>query len=66
MNTRAALNRLFVGGGFRESGFAYVDDLSVFSNVKALNLVELKVWRVLARLRVAYPENCLLGVYRRC
>jgi hypothetical protein len=65
MNTRSQLGRLFSAGGFREVGFAYLDDLSAFGRFKFLNLCELVVWRACRGLGVNYPENCLLGIYQR-
>ena len=40
------------------------DDLSAFGRFKSLNACELALWRACRALRVAYPENCLLGIYR--
>lgn len=65
MNTRKALESFFRQGGFREVAFEYLDDLSMFGRLKALNYLELGVWSVLRRLGCRYPENCLLGVYAR-
>lgn len=65
MNTRQCLRTLFSANGFRERYFAYVDDLSVFSSFTVLNYVELLSWRMLKRLHLGYPENCLLGVYEK-
>jgi hypothetical protein len=65
MNTRSELGRLFSEGGFREIGFAYLDDLSAFGRFKFLNLCELFAWRACRGLGVNYPENCLLGIYQR-
>ena len=65
MNTRWRLRKVFGECGFKERYFAYLDDLSVFGGVKFLNYVELLMWRVLGRLRLRYPENCLLGVYEK-
>jgi len=65
MNSRRELKRLFLQGSFDEVLFQHLDDLATFSQIKPLNWLELKVWRVLRALRLGYPENCLLGVYRR-
>ena len=65
MNTRVRLRAYFDRYGFEEIAFAYLDDLSVFGNHPFMNRVELVTWRTLRRLGVRYPENCLLGVYRR-
>ena len=65
MNTRRRLRTVFGECGFEERYFAYLDDLSVFGRFKFLNYVELLAWRVLRRLRLRYPENCLLGIYEK-
>lgn len=65
MNTRKTLLRLFRKYGFEECQFRYLDDLSVFGRFKHLNYVELFIWRLLKRVRLRYPENCLLGVYQK-
>lgn len=65
MNTRRQLRTLFSDHGFEERYFDYLDDLSAFSRSKLLNYVELLTWRIVKRLRLHYPENCLLGVYQK-
>jgi SAM-dependent methyltransferase len=65
MNTRRRLCRLFEGQGFRELGFAYLDDCRTFGNFQALFFLELSARCGLKTLRLKYPENCLLGVYER-
>lgn len=65
MNTRARLAQLFSAAGFREVYFAQLDDCCTFHRFRALNIVELSVWRALKCARLRYPENCLLGVYER-
>jgi SAM-dependent methyltransferase len=65
MNTHRTLRRLFEPAGFAEQLFLRLDDLATFSQVNALNWVELMTWRVLRLLRLVYPESCLLGVYQR-
>lgn len=65
MNTRSQLRQLFHDAGFVERTFVKLDDLSVFGRFKTLNYLELVAWRVLKRLGMVYPENCLLGVYQR-
>lgn len=40
------LARLFVTYGFEEVMFRYLEDLSVFSRFKILNLFELSIWRI--------------------
>jgi ubiquinone/menaquinone biosynthesis C-methylase UbiE len=65
MNTRTELQRLFEPAGFAEEAFVKLDDVSVFGRFKWLNGLELLLWRGLRAIRFGYPENCLLGVYRR-
>jgi 2-polyprenyl-3-methyl-5-hydroxy-6-metoxy-1,4-benzoquinol methylase len=65
MNTRKTLRRLFEGAGFLEARFAYLSDTRVSGRWRAANTVELVAWRVLRGVGVTYPENCLLGVYKK-
>lgn len=65
MNTRKTLDGLFERHGFSPVSFAYLDDLSVLSGRKYLGQIELFAWRNLARWGIRYPENCLLGIYRK-
>lgn len=64
MNTRRELYKLFARHGFVEKDFLYLDDLSVFSRFKFLNLCELMIWKILNSIGLRYPENNLLGIYR--
>ena len=65
MNTRRTLKGLFHGAGFEERLFAKLDDLSTLGRFKRLNHLELLLWKGFRSVGLAYPENCLLGVYRR-
>ena len=65
MNTRRVLADLFSGAGFAEDSFEYLADPRTLSRFKATNVLELALWRGLRALGIVYPENCLLGVYRR-
>jgi len=65
MNRRQTLSGCFRRHGFRELGFAYVDDCSVFGRFRVLNYLELQARRVMRAVAGWYPENCLLGVYQR-
>lgn len=65
MNSRKTLSRLFGQGGFREIVFAHLDDLSTWGRFKYLNYMELWCWYVCRKLRLHYPENCLLGVFQK-
>lgn len=65
MNSRKELKKLLSEHGFCEENFYYLDDLSALGRFKTLNLLELTIWKVLNKLGITYPENNLLGVYRR-
>ncbi len=65
LNTRSALARHFDTHGMREAYFAYLDDCRTFSGFRALNILELAAQRALRAVGIRYPENCLLGVYRK-
>ena len=65
MNTRAELRRLFEQAGFEERAFAKPGDLSLFGRFRWLNALELRLWSGLQRVGLTYPENCLIGVYRK-
>jgi len=65
MNSRETLARLFERHGFREAAFAYLDDLATFGGRKYLNYLELFGWSALRGVGLRYPENCLLGIYRK-
>jgi SAM-dependent methyltransferase len=65
MNTRAALGTAFAAGGFSEAAFAYLDDLSMWLMYRRLNDLDLQVWRAVRSIGLRYPENCLLGIYRK-
>ncbi len=65
MNTRVRLREIFEGAGFTEAFFAYLDDCRTTSRFKPLQWIELTAWRILRRVGLRYPENCLLGVYRK-
>lgn len=65
MNTRKQLEKLLTDHGFKEDMFFYLDDLSIFNRFQTLNLIEILVWKIFKALGFIYPENNLLGVYRR-
>lgn len=65
MNTRRTLDRLFAEQRFKEEAFAYLEDLSTLGRFRLPGSVELGAWRLLRCFGVRYPENCLLGVYRK-
>ena len=65
MNTRRELARLFERVDFDEVLFEYLDDCRSSANSKPLQYAELAVCRGLNAVGITYPENCLLGVYRK-
>jgi hypothetical protein len=65
MNTRRTLEKIFASGGFEEAYFDYLDDCRTTGGYRLLQRVELGIWRTLRKLGLRYPENCLLGIYRR-
>lgn len=65
MNTRRDLVRLFAAAGFDEVLFRKLDDCRAMANFRWPHYAELATWRMLHTVRLSYPENCLLGVYRR-
>ncbi len=65
MNTRRSLAAVFAGGGFDEELFAELDDCRTFGRFRLLQWGELLARTGLRKLRLGYPERCLLGVYRR-
>lgn len=65
MNTRRELTQLCASAGFSEEGFWYLDDCRSLQRFRLLNIMELGLRKLLHGLGCRYPENCLLGVYRR-
>lgn len=65
LNTRKDLARYCSRHGLSEVFFAHLDDCRTFGAFKWLNHVELTAQRILRSLSIRYPENCLLGVYRK-
>lgn len=65
MNTRKDLYKTFNAHGFSEESFRYLDDLSTFAKFKFANLLELILWKGLKILKTRYPENNLLGIYKK-
>ena len=65
MNTRKALAGQLGASGFQEVGFWYLDDCRTFARFRPLLFAELSLRRVLGAVGMRYPENCLLGVYRK-
>jgi SAM-dependent methyltransferase len=65
LNTRATIARHCARNGLAEVYFAYLDDCRTTTNFRWLNVLELTLQRALRLVSIRYPENCLLGVYRR-
>lgn len=65
MNTRRVLRDLLARGGFAEEQFFYLDDCRSFARWQVTATLELGLWRALRAVGLAYPELCLLGIYRR-
>lgn len=65
MNTRRRLARLFAAHGFRECAFQYLDDCRAFGRWRITHWLELTLRQLFRGVGLAYPENCLLGVYER-
>ena len=65
LNTRATLAHYFGKHRMPEVFFAHLDDCRTFDNFRRLNYFELSVQRFLTSIGLRYPENCLLGVYRK-
>lgn len=65
MNTRRRLREILGAGGFEEVYFDYLDDCRTTGGFRTLQVLELMLCRVLNLIGVTYPENCLLGVYRK-
>lgn len=65
MNTRRQLQKLMAGGGFEEECFIRLDDCRTFGRFRPLLATELTLQKICNRLGISYPENCLLGIYRK-
>ncbi len=65
LNTRPTLERYCSRQGLEEVFFVYLDDCRTWQNFRWLNYVELLAQRGFRSLGFRYPENCLLGVYRK-
>ncbi len=65
MNSRRRLRELLGTAGFVEESFQYLDDCRSSGRFRILQYCELWSRRLFRALGMRYPENCLLGVYRR-
>jgi SAM-dependent methyltransferase len=65
MNTRRALRDSFGHFGFEEEKFLRLDDCRTLGMWRWSSAMELVTWKVLRAVGLHYPENCLLGIYRK-
>jgi len=65
MNTRRQLRDHCASQGLEEAFFTHLDDCRTFDSYGWLNRAELTLQKVLRSVSIRYPENCLLGVYRK-
>lgn len=65
LNTRKALAHHCENNRLSETYFAYLDDCRTFDSYRWLNYAELSLQKALRSVSIRYPENCLLGVYRK-
>lgn len=65
MNTRRVLRRLFGSRGFQERHFTRLSDCRSSNRFRALQCVELSLYRLFRAVGLSYPEHCLLAVYER-
>lgn len=65
MNSRGRLRDLAADAGLQEVAFSRLDDCRTTGRVRLLQELELLVLRLLRAVSLPYPEQCLLGVYRR-
>lgn len=65
MNTRSSLSRIMTKEGLKEDAFLYLDDCRTLFRFEKLHYAELRLWKIFRALGVTYPENCLLGIYRK-
>jgi len=65
MNGRKPLRACFEQGGFVEVAFARLDNCRTFQRIRLACFLELCAWRLLRAVGARYPENDLLGIYRR-
>jgi hypothetical protein len=65
MNTRSSLSRIMTKEGLKEDSFRYLDDCRTLFRFEKLHFAELRLWKMFRAMGVTYPENCLLGIYRK-
>ena len=60
MNTPGALRRLLEPEGFRVEHLEQPDDCRATQRWRTAHRAELAAWRLFRRLRVPYPERCIV------
>lgn len=65
LNTRKDLRKFCSLAGLEEVMFVFLDDCRTTSKFRVLNYLELLVRRGFCSFRIPYPENCILGVYKK-
>ena len=65
MNTRGVLRDLMASAGFQEESFMALSDTRTTNRFRPLNVMELLLWRALRAIGMNYPEQCLLGLYKK-
>ena len=65
MNSRKRLRTLADASGFDEVRFWRLDDCRALARWRLTHAMELVSWRALRAVGLPYPENCLMGIYRR-
>lgn len=65
MNTRRQLRQFAERCGFQEYLFQSIDDCRIFNHYPVLNSAELRFRWLCKAIRVPYPEQCIIAVYRR-
>jgi SAM-dependent methyltransferase len=64
MNSKKELDSMFLKQRLEQVDFRYLDDVSMTIAMKYLNLLEMVFWKFLSVLRLPYPENNILAVYK--
>jgi 2-polyprenyl-3-methyl-5-hydroxy-6-metoxy-1,4-benzoquinol methylase len=65
MNTRRTLRSLFEAEGFIEQSYLRLDDTRILNRWKIATAMELQLWHWLHAAGLAYPEACIMGIYRK-
>lgn len=65
MNTKKALTTLFEEAEMDCVFYQVLPDCRVFSRYRCLNRLELMLWRACRKIRMPYPECCILAIFER-